>query len=797
MKNNSVHPLRIACAIAFLFCCCFPVGAQHLDPTFASPLVLREARTAVIKKAARDKVYIAGDMDYHGETQVANLIRLTPSGYLDTSFKPILPDELISDFEILPNGNIAVVIESSMTGVNTIYLLAVDGRRIANVNIYEGYATSIKALPDNSFLVGLLNGSGGGTLLKFSKSAVLDESFQVSASGPIYDVELQGTKILIAGLFNKVTGKDNVSMDRTNIARLNVNASVDGSFNANTTAAGYGRINGLRVQTDGKVILLNRYVSNTLPPNRAIRLNADGSPDAAFNTGYLSSLSIEEADVNADKITVATRTKLVRVNMNGSVDPSFQEIPYPSDQVRMTVLSDNSIVATNYKLATYGVAKFNSGGINTNAYYANISRNGIINTIDKTDVSIYIGGDFFKINNHFTRNVARLNLNGTVLTKFKVTADHGIVKQIDGFSNARALINTDQKILRLDHDGKVDLSFKFVPFDGLSKITKFIVQNDGKILVGAPAKIFRINSNGSKDASFNAGIGALVAPGNVSFFDFDLDQSTGKIIFVGVFAGQPSPATSNMKRLNPNGSIDPAFQSQLVFDQSYHGVERVLFLDNLQVITTSLGRYYRDGIASETVKLNADGSVNEEFFDNYAMKYDWVGSYDQMYRFGQRVMLGTYYFYSDWFADQVIFKNGATDDNFMFPTGFRLRQVTGFYSENNRELYITGRATTDSSPRTFQLIKVIYDQSDAFADATSRDSADELISFYPNPVKHTMQVIAPEGSMVNIFTMMGEEKQSARVIEGTNIDVSALPSGRYVIQVSTGGKVLREQFMKE
>lgn len=795
MRKNSVHSLRVAVAIALLFCICLPLEAQQLDPGFASPFVLREARISIIKKAARDKVYIAGDLNYHGTTSVANLVRLTPSGYLDTSFKPALPGAvIITEFEILPSGNIVVVVQSTITGASSIYLLAVDGRKIANTESVDGFVTSVKGLPDNSFLVGLQTPYGGGSLIKFSKTAVRDESVEVSTTGPVEDVELQGNKILIAGDFTKVTGKDNVSMDRINIARLNLNTSLDETFNANATSASYGKIFGMHIQPDGKVILLNKYFSNALPPNRAIRLNANGSPDVAFNTGYLSNLSIEEASVNGDKVTVATRTKIVRVNLNGSVDLSFQEITYPSDQVHMTVLSDNSIVAGNYRPATYGMAKFNSGGINTNAYYANISRNGIVNSVDKTDVSIYIGGDFFKVNNHFTKNVARLNPNGTVLTKFKVTVDHGVVQQIDGFSNARALINTDKKILRLDHDGKEDLSFKFMPFDGLTKITKFIVQNDGKILVGAPAKIFRLNSNGTKDASFNSAVGGPAIPGDLTYFDFDLDRTTGKIIFVGVYAGQTSRLTSNMTRLNPDGSIDPAFQSQLVFLSEYQGVQRVLFLDDLQVLATSNGRYYREGIGFETVKLNADGSVNGEFLDNYAMKYDWVGSYDQMYRFGDRVMLGTYYFYSDRFAEQIIFENGADDDGFVFPTGFQLREVTGFYSDNNTELYIAGRATTTSSPRTFQVVKIIYNQTDLFA---AKTSSDEKISFYPNPVKNTMQVLAPDGAMVNIFTLLGEEKQRIEMSDGTNIDLSALPSGRYVIQVSTGGKVWRKQFIKE
>jgi uncharacterized delta-60 repeat protein len=135
------------------------------------------------------------------------------------------------------------------------------------------------------------------------------------------------------------------------LVRLNADSSRDASFTPPT--AGWGTIWNIAPQPDGKIIvggtgLLRPGTTATVP---ALRLNADGSPDTAFNSRLASigSLGFSSADATVlqpdGKLLLAVSNgymRLFRLNTDGSEDTSFQ--------LRL---------ATNSPLAT---AQFSSAG---------------------------------------------------------------------------------------------------------------------------------------------------------------------------------------------------------------------------------------------------------------------------------------------------------------------------------------------------------------------------------------------------------------------------------------------------
>ena len=777
-------------ALRTVFCCIMLflttqiVFAQHVDPAFNSPVVVSQSVTHLVTPAANGKVYVVGDFNLHGNKVTGELVRLTPGGFLDTSFNPDIPrDILITGLEVLPNGNMLVLADYEMTGGNTIYALAVDGRRLAHMWELD-YPTTVEALPDNRFLVG----TGYGEVHLYSKTFQPIKTQLCRAAAYIQDIELQGSKFLVSGQFDYVyDGVTKSSRDRKNIARFNMDGSVDLSFDGNAVASTYGGIPRMAVQPDGKIIPLNNYGKYS-GSGRSVRMNANGSRDTGFIYGYPSTWTIEDAFYRNGKITVSTKAALVRLLENGSADNSFQPVMLASP-LRIAVLADLSIIAGNYTPSQYGFVKFNSDGKLNTSYNGQLMRYGQILAMDRTAASIYIAGNFIKVNGHFTRNVARLNPNGTVLTKFVANIEKPVV-DIEAFADARAIISTSTNMYRIGHDGRPDPSFSYTPITELPTISKFIVQPDGRILVGGPFRVFRLNNNGTRDHSFNAAVGST---GGSGWFDFDLDRTTGKIIVASNYSFDHNPGVREYLRLNPNGSKDASFNHEINFSSPYYGVERVLILEDQQILNSSIDPHYDGNRTYPTFKLNADGSMNEEFLMNYEHREHSVSQFEFVHRFGERIILSSNYFYSSSAVSEFLHLDGRPDDTFAFPSDVTIRWLCNYYSDNASELFVIGQTSVPGSSRLQQIAKFIYDPALA---TTGTPLAG--VSFFPNPVKDQMTISVKNKSMVTIYDFQGGRKIARDVSTENNVlDLTELGPGRYMVEIADGKRVHLEHFVKE
>ncbi|MEY3470703.1 MAG: hypothetical protein RLZZ223_53, partial [Candidatus Parcubacteria bacterium] len=101
------------------------------------------------------------------------------------------------------------------------------------------------------------------------------------------------------------------------------------------------------------------------------------------------------------------------------------------------------------------------------------------------------------------------------------------------------------------------------------------LQSDGKILVGGDFTsyqgvganyIIRLNSDGSRDTSFNLGTGF-----NDSIASLAL-QSDGKILVGGWFSNYNGDTVNRIVRLNSNGSIDSSFNIGTGFNGSVYSL---------------------------------------------------------------------------------------------------------------------------------------------------------------------------------------------------------------------------------
>jgi uncharacterized delta-60 repeat protein/gliding motility-associated-like protein len=296
------------------------------------------------------------------------------------------------------------------------------------------------------------------------------------------------------------------------IVRLNNDGSLDNTF---TAIDYYPEPEQLVVMTDEA--FLDMIVTVHPGTQTAIhRLNADGTPDNAFNSAsplYYASTITAVTEGLAGQIVFSvegTENGVFRLNADGTLDNSFQ-----SDWVatKLRVQTDNKVVFINsgrlYRLLPDGSADatFDLGsGANQE----------ITDFAIQADGKIVVIGYFGEFQGQVRFGIARLNPDGSLDDSF---APGGITNLLPGLWEAvvpqKVLVMNDGKILigglfeyvnaaprpnlvRLNTNGTVDCIF--LQQSTLTMLQDFSIQSDRKIIVsdagafGTPIFIERLNN---------------------------------------------------------------------------------------------------------------------------------------------------------------------------------------------------------------------------------------------------------------------------------------------------------------
>jgi uncharacterized delta-60 repeat protein len=314
----------------------------------------------------------------------------------------------------------------------------------------------------------------------------------------------------------------------------------------------------IKTQPDGKIIVAGDFTSyNFLTQNRIVRLNADGSLDPTFNTG-----------TGANNIVITTALQPDGKIIIGGVFTTFNGI------------------------ARNRIARLNTDGSLDDTFNPGLGANGYVvrTTIVQPDGKIIIAGDFTTFNGSNRNRIARLNPNGSLDTTFNPrTGFNGLgtviasTLQPDGKIIAAGAFNTyngapANGIARLNPDGSLDNNFN-TRNTPIRPVTETVtLQPDGKIIVGGGWNvagngccnfIVRLNADGIVDTTFNPGTGA----GSVVYST--ALQPDGKILIGGVFPSYNGTPISRIARLNANGSLDTSFNPGT-------GVNAAVFAINIQ-----------------------------------------------------------------------------------------------------------------------------------------------------------------------------------------------------------------------
>ncbi len=315
---------------------------------------------------------------------------------------------------------------------------------------------------------------------------------------------------------------------------------VDTSFRANlTNSGGTGWGAKVLLLPDGKMLVSVRISGlNGSAVGDLVRLNADGSVDASFNSPDFYPLGSNAKTIYAlavqddgkilvggsfEYVNSVERQDLARLNADGSLDITFPNVlARGSSHVEEILIypDDRVLVAGN----------FTSG-----------------------DGSL--------------RNLVRMNANGVVDPTFVFTGERvdAFLLQPDGkivVAERSFTTSIPPSVKRYNDNGSLDPTFTQIDLQFGSSVGDVEYLPDGKILVGgfftlvngaSRVALFRANSDGTVDATFqnpglNSGVSAIA-----------LDTG-GKFYIAGNYSQIGGAATARkIHRLNANGTVDAGF----------------------------------------------------------------------------------------------------------------------------------------------------------------------------------------------------------------------------------------------
>lgn len=360
-------------------------------------------------------------------------------------------------------------------------------------------------------------------------------------------------KIIVGGSFSIFNGET-----KRGIVRLNTDGSIDNSF---AIGVGFDFVNissipavsSIVIQPDGKIIAVGNFDSFNgvfLNHGNIIRLNIDGSIDTSFNSinfgDTVFTISLQQDGkivvggsfngyytIGNNGVTTNTPCKsILRLNSDGSVDTTFN----------------------------VGIGPITNGGVGT-----------VYKIIIQPDQKILVGGAFYGFDTHYGNCLARILSDGSVDPSFQIGVGfqndlgYSVVNDIDILPDQSIFITGDfskfdnipsNKFIKLTPTGYKDFSFSIDSSLNLS-IRNTTIDNNGKIILCATGSLngnyiwntIRLNPNGTNDPTFQSGTNFNDLP------FFSTLQSDGKILYFGPFTSYNGMSRNNIARITGDSPL--------------------------------------------------------------------------------------------------------------------------------------------------------------------------------------------------------------------------------------------------
>ncbi len=318
-------------------------------------------------------------------------------------------------------------------------------------------------------------------------------------------------------------------------------AQVPGTKDVSFNLGGSGANNAIyasAVQSNGKIVVAGNFTAyNGVAANRIARINADGSIDNSFSAGGGANQSVLTIVVQSDgKIVIGgdftsyngtSRNRIARLNSDGTLDGGFDPGTGANSSVKTLTFQVDSLLLIGGSFTSFDgvvrnrVARLGKNGALDMSFDPFLGADNTINTavLHMTRMLI-IGGEFTSYNGVSRNYITRLNSNGSLNTSLNIGS---------GMNNS---INA----IAIQSNGRIIVAGSFTSFNG-------IVKN----------KIVRLSSDGSLDATFDAGIGPNAPISSIGI------QPNAKIVLGGDFTSFNGISRNGIARLNYAGTLDATF----------------------------------------------------------------------------------------------------------------------------------------------------------------------------------------------------------------------------------------------
>ncbi|MHC4606082.1 MAG: hypothetical protein ACYTAF_04020 [Planctomycetota bacterium] len=498
------------------------------------------------------------------------------------------------------------------------------------------------------------DGNAARSLVRLNPDGTIDAGFNmgtglVGVAHSILRVGGGSGDLYVGGLFTGYNGTAS-----NGVIRLNSDGTVDAAFNV---GAGFDTtVRALALSLDGKDDL---YAGGTFrtydgtASRHVVRVNSDGTMDAAFNVGAGFELGVRALCIAGDapggvyaggaftSYNGAACGRLVRLAEDGTVGVRYGTGTGFNSRVHSILLPggaygdvlcageftayNGTLVNRLVRLNSDGTvdAAFATGtGFDADVYIGALAADG--------SGDIYVGGTFTAFNGTALNRIVRLNADGTLDTGFVIGTGFDdtpidIVDAGDGSGDVYAggtftVYNgtAANRIVRLNPDGSPDAGFVTgTGFDGDVVCLCLAPDGSGDVYVGgnftdyngtAVNRIVRLNSNGTVDAAFAVGTGCDDAVRAI----LGAADGGGDVYVGGMFTTYNGAAANRIVRLNSDGTVDAAFATGTGLD-SY--VNRIVLVGNGSADIYVGGDFFHyNGTArNRLVRIAPDGVLNTSF----------------------------------------------------------------------------------------------------------------------------------------------------------------------------------------
>ena len=567
----------------------------------------------ILIPAVPDYMYVAGTFSLYKPPFYTRILRMDLSGSVDTTFNmgtgfnnTVYTMATQSDGKIIVGGTFTTYSGSAssyITRINT------DGTRDATFNVGTGFNNTVRGIAvqsdDKIIAVGTFTSYSGSTqnrIIRLNTDGTRDATFNtgVGSTVQLNCVTIQSDGKILVGAAGNVTYSGSAAS--TGSFRINTNGTLDTTFNTGVgfSGTGGGNIFAIDIQSDGKYIMGGGFTTyNGSSINRLARINTDGTLDATFNPGNLNA-AVYGIKVQPDQKIIAhgefgsysgsVITRIVRALPNGNRDTSFNV----GTGLSFVVANFSSYISLDTSGNMYLGNGFTTYSGSTVNYFVKTNNSGAIDTTFNTGSIGYNGQSTRGFNNYVYTNL----VSGSKLYA------------------AGAFLSYDapryNRIIKLDNTGSIDTTFNMgAGFD--NTVYTMATQSDGKIIAGGAFTLYsgstrnritRINTNGTSDATFNIGTG----------FNNEIYQTTvlsnGQIFVVGAFTTYSGSSSTNIVRINTNGTRDDIFNPGVGFTGSPYAF---WIQPDGKIVVAGTFTAYSGSSVNRIVRINTDGTRDATF----------------------------------------------------------------------------------------------------------------------------------------------------------------------------------------